>query len=936
MSALEKAKGLLANYIGKKSERQPLTETTYKDYYEQHDSFTDLLPWIDYDDEHGVFEFRDGSSCGIMFECDSVDVEGRPDKILKSLEQQIVRALDAIPQIYGNPFIVQMYLQDEPIQSLMQTIKDYATPEAKETEHHKIWMAELERHVTQISRPEGLFYDTGSNTQWRGTIRKIRCTIYRTTKRSDWLKKGDKPAKGVGSPADEVNHAYTALSSSLEQAGVAVKRGKREDLITWMLPWLSPNLEGYKDAYEYLDSMPIHNSEPDEYGAGYDLASQVTVKKPRSTVDGIWYFCGSAQRFISLQAIDSAPTVGILTAEQKNAGNVSTAMWEQMPQGSIFAMTIAIDSQDSIKEHCNQIIHSAGNANAEAIAAKEQAEGALANMSKRRRLYKMFSGVYLRAKSRQQLEKITVDALTTLRSAGFNPVEPKYDPTAQNSFIRSLPMAYSYAHDLSRAKRSRLTYAHHIVRIMPLYGRGKGTGNPGQIFFNRIGEPFTFDPSNKKDRKKTAHGLLFGPTGAGKSATINLMVLHQMAMKLPRIFIVEAGNSFGLLGDYFKEKGFSVNHVRFTPKTNISLPPYAYAFEALSQIESDKDVLNHTTDDDDIDEILENITADKSSNDADEAEEVRDYLGEMELSTILMITGAEAKEEARMTRADRLIVRRSIINAAQAAKDAGRDFVLPEHVVSEIVILSEEEGIGDNRRDRIREMSQALDLWTQGIHGKFFNRPGEAWPEADVTIVDMGILTSESNKDMLAVALISLLNTISGIGEKYQYQDRETFVYTDEGHVITTNPTLIKPVVYGVKTWRKLGIWLWQATQNLADYPDEAKKMLNLAEWWLCLTMPAAEVEDIARFKPLNEEQRLLLTQARKEPGKYTEGVVLSDTMTSLFRVVTPPMPLALAMTDKDEKAERNSIARENKCSDVDAALLMGERIYEAREKAGT
>jgi hypothetical protein len=38
--------------------------------------------------------------------------------------------------------------------------------------------------------------------------------------------------------------------------------------------------------------------------------------------------------------------------------------------------------------------------------------------------------------------------------------------------------------------------------------------------------------------------------------------------------------------------------------------------------------------------------------------------------------------------------------------------------------------------------------------------------------------------------------------------------------------------------WRKLGAWLWLFTQNLADFPDTAKKMLNMAEWWICLVMP--------------------------------------------------------------------------------------------------
>ena len=90
-----------------------------------------------------------------------------------------------------------------------------------------------------------------------------------------------------------------------------------------------------------------------------------------------------------------------------------------------------------------------------------------------------------------------------------------------------------------------------------------------------------------------------------------------------------------------------------------------------------------------------------------------------------------------------------------------------------------------------------------------------------------------------------------------------------------TNPLLAPFLVKIVKMWRKLGAWLWSATQNMEDYPDAAKKMLNMVEWWLCLVMPKEEVEQIARFKDLTDVQRSLLLSARKEPGKYVEGVVL-------------------------------------------------------------
>ena len=202
----------------------------------------------------------------------------------------------------------------------------------------------------------------------------------------------------------------------------------------------------------------------------------------------------------------------------------------------------------------------------------------------------------------------------------------------------------------------------------------------------------------------------------------------------------------------------------------------------------------------------------------------------------------------------------------------------------------------------------------------------------------MGILTQAQNSDMLAVATVSLVNTITGIGEKYQFEDRETEVVIDEGHIITKNPMLVKPFVFGVKTWRKVSISLQLASQNLDDYPDQAKSMLNLAEWWYCLVMPKEEIDEISRFRALNEEQKALLQSATKASKKFTEGVVMSDAMNSLFRVVMPGLALGLAGTDGDEKILRKNIIDQmgytGRFAMMKAAVEAGRRITEAR--AGT
>jgi hypothetical protein len=154
---------------------------------------------------------------------------------------------------------------------------------------------------------------------------------------------------------------------------------------------------------------------------------------------------------------------------------------------------------------------------------------------------------------------------------------------------------------------------------------------------------------------------------------------------------------------------------------------------------------------------------------------------------------------------------------------------------------------------------------------------------------------------------------------------------TDEAHLITKNPLLAPGVVKIVKMWRKLGAWMWLATQNMQDFPDEAAVMLSLCEWWLCLALEPKEVEEVARFKMLTSTQKDMLASTRKQSGSYTEGVVLSSRMSEIFRAVPPSLTLALALTEQHEKAERAELMAEFGVNEVGAAKLVAARIDRLR-----
>ena len=343
-----------------------------------------------------------------------------------------------------------------------------------------------------------------------------------------------------------------------------------------------------------------------------------------------------------------------------------------------------------------------------------------------------------------------------------------------------------------------------------------------------------------------------------------------------------------------------VHRVKLAPGAGVSLAPFADAWRLVdtpSQVQTlDADALDE--DQPDAGMVVE-------------GDEQRDVLGELEITARLMITGGEDKEEARMTRADRSLIRQCILDAAEHCV-AEKRTVLTRDVRNALRTRGQDPTLPEMRRVRLLEMADAMDMFCQGTDGEMFDRDGTPWPEADITLVDLATYAREGYNAQLSIAYISLINTVNNIAERDQFLGRPIINVTDEGHIITKNPLLAPYVVKITKMWRKLGAWYWLATQNIDDLPKAAEPMLNMIEWWICLSMPPDEVEKIARFRELNAAQKALMLSARKEAGKFSEGVILSKSMEVLFRAVPPSLYLAMAMTEPEEKAERFQLMQQH------------------------
>lgn len=917
-------------------------------------SFTSLLPWAHCDGKTQFWTHANGRMRGFFLEATPVPTEGKPDEYLQGVRQRLQAALQSIDET-SPPWIAQFYVNDdrnlEPLKAELPRHIENSYAKAPEraqfilgSEFTRDFFGTMGRHLDQVNRADGLFVDTQISGQpWRGQVRRVRCCIYREFPSNE---------SSAVSTDEQLRARREAVMASLREAGIAVRSLGAKDLYEWLTPFFNPE-PGWCTSEELPTRAPCPNQSHLDGEEGLsDFAEYLNLAEPESDPEkGVWRFDGRPFKALVLQNLTAQPQVGHFTAERQHDEHVFARL-DRLPAGTMLSITVVIQPQHDVRRHVDRIAYKSRANTAEAQITHSECNAVLARMSEGDKFFPTMVTLYVSGKNDAELGNAITTVNAQLVPTGMRFIDARHDLVPLDEFVRALPMAFEPDFDAKVMRRSRYLFASQIASLLPFYGRARGSGRPGVFMWNRGGEPLLFDPLSKQDRKKNAHAVLLGPTGAGKSATLIYLAQQSMAMHRPRLVMLDAGESFGLFALECERLGLSVYNVNLQREDcDVSLPPFFHALKllrddeamALSRSADERDLPERLADPIAMDgrEMAERVLESEDAKDPavtdvdvdDVEQEHRDYFGEMIIAATLMITGGEAKEVDRMTRADRYLISRAIVKAARAAEKAGKPHPLTQDVSLELMLMASDESMSIGRRERSEEMGQAMTEFTRGLRGRLFNRFGTDWPEADVTIIELGKLAKDGYEDALNVVLSTVVDSVHSRGERYQNQERPLILQIDEAHLVTRN-ALIGPILAkAAKMWRKLGIWLWLATQNMKDFPDAMSRVLSMCEWWIILALDndVQEIEHIGRFRALTPEQRSMVLAARKEPGKYTEGVLLSSIGNFLFRNVPPALCLALAQTEQHEKAHRQRLMEKHGCTELQAAHLVAKEIERSR-----
>lgn len=933
--------------------KTPLRVSDAKRMYGRPSSFIDKLPWVEWQTESNTVLLDDGISVMALFDVAAASpTEGRSESLLQEQRNKITEIIqDTFDESHNAEWVISTYaFDDDNISDFLEKLRAYPNTFAKDTAFTNTYLNTLEQHLLGISKEGGLFYDNEvMDANWGGKIRRMKVVIYRRLPKN-WTSDQDM------TPEEELNNVCEKFEQAMREPGVILKRDSGREFYQFMLQWFNPKpsmTNGDRRQFYELASYPGDQELP----WGDDFAESLFFELPKSDSDrNTWSFDGMLHQYVRVNKIKSAPKVGAITGEVKSGADKVGCMMDKLPPGSIVQTTLIITPQDAVEAHLNRIFEKSRGESTDATYARRDVEVAQGLMAHKQKLYRFTMGVYIRAKDIKELRTHYNSVRTQLLNARLQPYDVVHDPIGLDAYILNLPGVFETKFD-NTFKMSRPAWSQHVSSLMGFMGRYKGTENIGMMMYNRGGEMLTLDPLSN-DKRKNSHGIVIGPTGSGKSVFLGTWISHIIAMHRPRTLLVEAGNSFGLLADYYRSQGLTVNKVSIKPGSGVSLAPFQDVHK-LIQVERSGDgsidavnvsdsfvrqFIPTVLADDKIDTPYQDLEPDRRAqvyarakliamaektlddDDADSDDDQRDILGEAEIICKLMITGGEEEETKRLRRSDRRMIRDAILLGARHAVDNGRT-TLVEDVAAGFESIYRQEHLPADARTKAYEMGQSLRMYCDGFEGEVFNTEAQPWPDVDVTILDLATFARDGYQAQLAIAYTSIMQNCNNLAERFQHSGRQIFFATDEAHLVTTNPLLSGFIVKIVKMFRKLSVAYWLATQNLEDFPNEAKKLLNMVEWFVALVMPPEEVEQMARFRQMTDDEKAMMLSARKEPRKYTEGVVMSDNVQALFRNVPPSLYLSLAGTEGSEKAERGDVMREFGISEVEAAEYIAAQI---------
>lgn len=423
-------------------------------------------------------------------------------------------------------------------------------------------------------------------------------------------------------------------------------------------------------------------------------------------------------------------------------------------------------------------------------------------------------------------------------------------------------------------QRDQPVLSGHAGRLAPIFVEYQGVESPAVMVNNRNGTPIFIDPFGTQT--KTAHSLVCGSTGTGKSFAFNQLLMTLMAKYRPKIWLIDKGRSYESLchaldGTYIELVQDEEDGLKPTCMNPFYIPPNEDGSPRAPSMEEKEFLCNWL------------IAAIKAGIDG----------AEIHSSTISLLSEA---------------IKEFYEGWPRGSEATMSDFM--KHLRNKN--FSDLSGVS---------IAEKLSLFYDGgPYAKLFDGPSDVDWSNDFIVLETERMSSSR---ALPVAMLSTLRQIEQYAKYKLPRNRRKIIGVDEAWNTIANKEAANALGGFFRELRKYKTGVFLISQALTDFLKLVKAeggaedgiLVNTSHFYL-LACTDADYQAAKKELSFSDEEVAAWSNVSSLPPFFSEVFyrqrMKSDNFESgVFRIYSAPVPLWLATTDSDDVEMRNDLVIE-------------------------